>query len=154
MRRGKVCSYYSLGLVLSLFNLLQCQIPNPFPIPAFKKSTQDTLDARKYDSSDRTYMVHVLATLLLTHVESPSKKDCGIVAKSLVLKYPFLKLHVRVDIELFPVGNFIVITFRKLGRNFYIPVVTMSTEKPKERHLELLGLRNVRLTLINMFIRH
>lgn len=40
-------------------------------------------------------MVRVLATLLLTHVPNPAMKDCEVVAKSLLLKYSFLKEHVR-----------------------------------------------------------
>lgn len=59
----------------------------------FKKTTQDNLDQKKYDT------VRVLSTLLLTHVPRPSMKDCEVVAKFLVLKYSFLKEHVS---ELFP----------------------------------------------------
>ena len=51
-----------------------------------------------FDSSDRTYIVRTLATILLTYVSRPSMTDCEKVARSLVLKYSFLKEHVSITV--------------------------------------------------------
>ena len=80
---------------------MQCsKIPDPFPIPEFRDVTQSHLEKRTFDSSDRTYIVRVLATVLLTYVKRPSMKDCEKVAKSLLLKYAFLKEHVGATLIL------------------------------------------------------
>ena len=39
-------------------------------------------------------MVRILATILLSHVSRPSMKDCELVAKDLVHKFPFLEEYV------------------------------------------------------------
>ena len=49
-----------------------------------------SLVAKKYTIDDRKYMVRVLATMILTHIENASMEDCAEVSKALVLKYPFL----------------------------------------------------------------
>lgn len=36
-------------------------------------------------------MVQTLATMLMTHVQKPTFKDCSTVAKSLIMKHQFLK---------------------------------------------------------------
>lgn len=41
--------------------------------------------------SDRKYVVQTLATMLMTYMQKPSMKHCGIVAKVLIAKFPFLK---------------------------------------------------------------
>ena len=40
---------------------------------------------------DRKYIVTVLGTVLVTYVQRASRKDCLVVAESLVRQYPFLK---------------------------------------------------------------
>lgn len=40
---------------------------------------------------DRKYIVQVLATMMMTHVQKPSLSECGEVAKSLVSEFTFLK---------------------------------------------------------------
>ena len=50
-------------------------------------------------------IVQVLATMLWTYVQKPSSRDCEIVAKSLVCKYPFLKEHVSCSQEVLSCFN-------------------------------------------------
>ncbi len=67
-------------------------IPNPFPVPMFREITEDNLSKCKVGEDDHKYMVRVLATLLSTYyVRHPSMRDCGVVAKSLLRKFSFLK---------------------------------------------------------------
>lgn len=40
---------------------------------------------------DRKYCVQTLATVLLQYVSKASLKNCGVVAKAMINKYPFLK---------------------------------------------------------------
>lgn len=40
---------------------------------------------------DRRYIVQTLATVLMTHVQRPSMKDCETVARSLISTHSFLK---------------------------------------------------------------
>lgn len=75
------------------------KVPNPFPIPIFRAHTQQNLDAKKLADDDRKYIVRVLATMLCTYVPRPSMKHCEIVAKSLVLKYAFLKEYVSLCVN-------------------------------------------------------
>ena len=65
-------------------------LPDPFPIPIFRRGTEEALKNKKFDLDDRRYMVRVLATMLLTYVQHASMRDCEVVAKSLIRKYPFL----------------------------------------------------------------
>ena len=55
-----------------------------------------SLTNKKLCEDDRKYMVHVLATVLLTHVQKPSTRHCEAVGKALVRKFPFLKEYVRI----------------------------------------------------------
>ena len=72
-------------------------IPNPFPIPTFRKSTENNFKDKKLDDDDRKYVVRTLTTMLCTYVQSPSMSDCEVVAKSLVAVHPFLKQTVIID---------------------------------------------------------
>ena len=63
-------------------------------MPMLKIDVEESLSDRKLCADDRKYTVRVLATVLLTHVQKPSKRQCEIVAKSLVRKFPFLKEYV------------------------------------------------------------
>lgn len=67
------------------------QVPEPFPIPVFRESTETNLSNKRLSNDDRKYMVRVLATMLTTYVQRPTMKDCEIVAKSLLCKFGFLK---------------------------------------------------------------
>lgn len=67
------------------------QVPDPFPIPTFRDSTESNLAEGKVANDDRKYMVRVLATMLCTYVQKPRMNDCSIVAASLLRKYSFLK---------------------------------------------------------------
>lgn len=71
------------------------KVPDPFPIPTFRKSTEANFGAKKLADDDRKYVVQTLATMLCTYVQSPSTMDCELVARSLVATHPFLKQHVR-----------------------------------------------------------
>ncbi len=66
-------------------------IPNPFPVPMFRETTEDNLSKCKVGEDDRKYMVRVLATLRSIYVRHPSMRDCGVVAESLLRKFSFLK---------------------------------------------------------------
>ena len=71
-------------------------LPDPFPIPMFKMDVEQSLSEKKLCADDRKYIVRVLATVLLTHVQRPSKRQCEVVAKSVVRKFPFLKEYVSI----------------------------------------------------------
>ena len=83
-------------LVACVFLHMQGTIPNPFPIPYFRKYTQANLDKELFTDEDRKYIVSVLGTMLLTYKDSISKHDCRVVAEALVRKYPFLKEPVSI----------------------------------------------------------
>ena len=70
---------------------IHVQVPNPFPLPVFRDTTEQNLSENKLTDDDRKYMVRVLSTMLCTHKQSPSRNDCGIVSESLVRKFSFLK---------------------------------------------------------------
>jgi len=65
-------------------------IPNPFPIPTFRSTTEKNFHNKLLTDCDRKYVVQTLATVLMTHVQRPSLSDCDIVAKALVRKFSFL----------------------------------------------------------------
>ncbi|XP_065892420.1 uncharacterized protein [Dysidea avara] len=69
------------------------KVPDPFPIPRFRKATEESFNQKRVADDDRKYVVRTLATVLCTYVQNPSMKDCEVVAKSLVATYPFLKQH-------------------------------------------------------------
>ena len=71
-------------------------MPNPFPIPTFRKETEANFKNKRLDDDDRKYVVRTLATMLCTYVQSPSTTDCEVVAKSLVAVHPFLKQLVMI----------------------------------------------------------
>ena len=74
------------------------KVPDPFPIPTFRKSTESNFHAKKLADDDRKYVVRTLATMLCTYVQRPSTADCELVARSLVATHPFLKQPVRLVI--------------------------------------------------------
>lgn len=78
-----------------MFILLDSQVsgkvPNPFPIPTFRKVTETNFKNKRLDDDDRKYVVRTLTTMLCTYVPNPSTADCEVVAKSLVAVHPFLK---------------------------------------------------------------
>ena len=74
------------------------QVPDPFPIPMFRRTTEQNLSRRRLGEDDRKYMVRTLATMLTAHVQDPSTEDCLVVAKSLVRKFSFLKESVSSNI--------------------------------------------------------
>ena len=55
-------------------------------------------------------LLHVLATVLMTYKTHPSMKDCEAVAKSLVMKYSFLKEHVS-EISHFLFCKYVIYVF-------------------------------------------
>ena len=76
---------------LSTYFFLQVQsLPKPFPIPVFRGATEANLEKKLLVDTDRKYMVQVLSTVLMVHVQRPSLAECGVVAKQLISKYPFL----------------------------------------------------------------
>ena len=72
-------------------------MPNPFPVPLFRKQTQDNLNNGLLCEGDRKYIVGVLGTMMLTYVDKASKKMCLDVAQALVRKYPFMKETVSIN---------------------------------------------------------
>lgn len=60
----------------------------------FKMDVEKSMSEKKLCADDRKYIVRVLATVLLTHIQRPSKRHCEVVAKSLIRKFPFLKEYV------------------------------------------------------------
>ena len=55
----------------------QLALPDPFPMPMLKIDVEESLSDC---ADDRKYIVRVLATVLLTHVQKPPKRQCEIVA--------------------------------------------------------------------------
>ena len=66
-------------------------LPDPFVIPEFRHATENSLERGILKDNDRRYMVRTLATLLMSHIPSPSVNQCMVVAKALHEKFPFLK---------------------------------------------------------------
>ena len=62
----------------------------------FKEEVETSLSHRKLCDDDRKYIVRVLATVLLTYIQKPSMRQCEVVAKALVRKFPFLKEYVSI----------------------------------------------------------
>ena len=117
----------------------------------FKKTTQENLYNKTFDSSDRTYIVRVLSTLLLTHVSRPSMKDCEIVAKSLVLKYSFFKEHVRFYSDLYFINFYYFDSIP--GSNTFMYDVRILIENLNGPHqMTLLALRKLNVPQKNMLI--
>ena len=58
-------------------------VPKPFPIPTFRVSTEKNFQKKLLTDCDRKYVVQILATMLMTHVQRLSLCDCDIVAKAL-----------------------------------------------------------------------
>lgn len=75
-------------------------MPNPFPIPRFRKHAEQNFGKKLLTDEDRKYVVGVIGTMLLTYVDSVSTKTCTLAAESLVRKYPFLKESVGSCFEL------------------------------------------------------
>ena len=67
------------------------EVPDPFPIPKFRISTDTNFEKKILTDTDRKYVVQTLTTMLMTHIQKPSLHDCSIVAKSLIRKHQFLK---------------------------------------------------------------
>ena len=65
-------------------------LPNPYPVPIFRSSTEVNLGKDLLIDPDRKYMVQTLATMLMSYVQRPSLKDCLVVAKALHAKFTFL----------------------------------------------------------------
>ena len=65
-------------------------LPNPYPVPIFRNSTEVNLGKDILIDPDRKYMVQTLATMLMSYVQRPSLKDCLVVAKALHAKFKFL----------------------------------------------------------------
>ena len=60
-------------------------------IPEFRHATENSLERGISKDNDRRYMVQTLATLLMSHIPSPSVNHCIVVAKALHEKFLFLK---------------------------------------------------------------
>lgn len=67
------------------------KICSPFLIPKFRQHTQNNLEKGVIGDDDRKYIVSMLGTVLLSDVQRASRRDCLIVAESLVRQYPFFK---------------------------------------------------------------
>ena len=65
-------------------------LPNPFPIPMFRKYTQQNLENKKFTNDDRRHIISVLGHNVVAHMQKASAQDCRDVAEALVMKYPFL----------------------------------------------------------------
>lgn len=72
-------------------NFIFQTLPDPFVIPDFRHATENNLEREVLKDDDRCYMVRTLATLLMSHIPSPSKNDCMIVSRAVHKKFPFLK---------------------------------------------------------------
>ena len=66
-------------------------VPDPFPIPVFRQSTERNLANKQLLDTDRKYICQTLATMLMTYDQRPSLSTCLIVARSLVVRYEFLQ---------------------------------------------------------------
>ena len=81
---------------MSLFIFIKCTVytlqalPDPFPIPTFRRSTEKNLSEQQLLDGDRKYVVQTVATVLKTSKQRPSLGDCGLAAKSLIERHPFL----------------------------------------------------------------
>ena len=120
------------------------KVPDPFPIPTFRKSTEANFSAKKLADDDRKYVVRTLATMLCTYVQSPSTTDCELVARSLVATHPFLKQHVRKVCYIVKSSFNCNVPFRNLEKHSYIINAKTSIVHHQEMlNLHLLNDQNV-----------
>lgn len=136
-------------------------MPQPFPIPVFRESTETNIRNKKLADDDRKYMVRVLATMLTTYVQRPSMNHCAIVASSLLAKFSFLRESVSVYIIMY---NFIMcnwiswllILYRTLGSNSFIQGAKTSIGQivPPVQNwmLRYQNVLNSKLTMQSMFM--
>ena len=82
---------------------LQNDLPSPFPVPAFRRSTTKNLEKDVLTDPDRRYMVQTIATVLMTYVQRPSLDHCNAVANSVVDKYPFLKDSIEGQVRYYTI---------------------------------------------------
>ena len=66
-------------------------VSKPFPIPKFRSETDDNLREKVLTDKGCKDMVQTLATILMTYDQRPSLAQCGVVARSLVETYTFLR---------------------------------------------------------------
>ena len=66
-------------------------MPDPFPVPQFRPTTEHNLKEKLLVDSDRKYIVQTMATMLMTYIQRPSLSICGTVARALTSRWPFLK---------------------------------------------------------------
>lgn len=60
-----------------------------FSVPTFRGTTEANIQNRSITDKDQKYIVRTLATILMSYTPSPKLSHCAIVAKALVVKYPF-----------------------------------------------------------------
>lgn len=117
------CSSYILYAIQSLqIAAKNLMLPDPFPVPMLKEEVEKSLIEKKLCGDDRKYIVRVLATVLLTHVQKPSKKHCEVVAKALVRKFPFLKEYVSMCLF---ACTFVHLCFFCMGGSKVLPCIYM-----------------------------
>lgn len=111
---------------------------------------------KQFGCDDRRYMVRVLATMLLSHISRPSMKDCELVAKALIQKFPFLEEYVCVGLYAGIGLLWYLSPSSILGRSLYtldVKTATASSQKAieiKDRLRELNS--NHRSTTIHLLL--
>ena len=68
--------------------------------------------------------------MLCTYVQSPSMRDCEVVAKSLVATYPFLKQHVRL---IFLCVSYLIFFQHSWKQFLYTKCQNINRPSPKEK---------------------
>ena len=108
----------------------------------FRERTDRNLKQKRLTEDDRKYIVRTLATMLLVHIQKPSKNDCVHVAKSLVRNHFFLKEYVStlLTTHSFVLKRILYSNYSTLGQNFYMFVANIVIGSP----LALLSLSKVR----------
>ncbi len=65
-------------------------MPDPFPLPRFRYETEENFKKGILLDTDRKHCVQTIAMTIMQYVSRPSLGQCGLVAKALMKKYPFL----------------------------------------------------------------
>ena len=78
-------------MVVPMKCLIRYYVNYVFPVPLFRRTTEEHLANKIIYPDDRRYMVRVLGTMILSHVSKASTIHCERVGNALVQKFPFFK---------------------------------------------------------------
>lgn len=126
-----MCSVSMLRSLMWHIEFINFQgLPIPFPIPAFRHTTEIHLQRGAITDTDQKYMVQTLTTLLMTYKTKPSLNDCLIVSRSLHEKFQSLGDESSEVCHTFCYNVATLLLFRVHGNGSFTHDHRMSIENP------------------------